>query len=227
MSNNHNERNVNTMRMNLIRVVAGATIAAASIGLYAGAASAAAPGTPPVAPATMTPPSGTATSTFSLLPPPASKCPGDAATNGYRLQSYIAPAAVDPATLTYDANGPTAAGSFPLYDVATSPFVNAVSLGIGDGIISGIPQFSLGVFDGQGLLPAGDYNVGFACSLAGATVTYWSTKITLSAALAYSPAGPPPDVPEVPLNVLLPLSSAAILGGGFLVARRRHRHSMA
>ena len=31
----------------------------------------------------------------------------------------------------------------------------------------------------------------------------------------------PPDVPEVPLNVLLPVSAAAILGAGFLIARKR------
>jgi hypothetical protein len=32
----------------------------------------------------------------------------------------------------------------------------------------------------------------------------------------------PPDVPEVPLNVLLPASAAAVLGAGFLIARKRH-----
>jgi hypothetical protein len=35
----------------------------------------------------------------------------------------------------------------------------------------------------------------------------------------------PPDVPEVPLNVLLPASAAAILGTGFLIARKRQSHS--
>jgi hypothetical protein len=37
----------------------------------------------------------------------------------------------------------------------------------------------------------------------------------------------PPDVPEVPLNVLLPISAAGILGAGFLVARKRHNHTAA
>lgn len=37
----------------------------------------------------------------------------------------------------------------------------------------------------------------------------------------------PPDVPEVPLNILLPVSAAAILGAGFLVARKRHNHTPA
>jgi hypothetical protein len=39
--------------------------------------------------------------------------------------------------------------------------------------------------------------------------------------------GPPVDVPEVPLNVLLPVSAAAILGAGFLVARKRHSQTPA
>lgn len=37
----------------------------------------------------------------------------------------------------------------------------------------------------------------------------------------------PPDVPEVPLSVLLPVSAAAILGAGFLVARKRHNQTPA
>jgi hypothetical protein len=37
----------------------------------------------------------------------------------------------------------------------------------------------------------------------------------------------PPDVPEVPLNVLLPASAAAILGAGFLVARKRSSRTAA
>jgi hypothetical protein len=41
--------------------------------------------------------------------------------------------------------------------------------------------------------------------------------------LAYSYV-PRAQVPEVPLNVLLPLSAAGILGAGFLIARKRHNH---
>ena len=33
--------------------------------------------------------------------------------------------------------------------------------------------------------------------------------------------GPPPTVPEVPLNLLLPLSGAAVAGGLFFTIRRR------
>ena len=39
-------------------------------------------------------------------------------------------------------------------------------------------------------------------------------------AITFAPT-PPADVPEVPLNVLLPLGGAAILGGAYFVARKR------
>ncbi len=35
--------------------------------------------------------------------------------------------------------------------------------------------------------------------------------------------GPPPTVPEVPLNALLPLTGAGITAVAFVVTRRRHR----
>jgi hypothetical protein len=39
------------------------------------------------------------------------------------------------------------------------------------------------------------------------------------AQFTYAPGA---EIPEVPLNVLLPISAAVILGAGFLVARKRH-----
>ena len=63
----------------------------------------------------------------------------------------------------------------------------------------------------------------------GATVTYFSGTITLTGieGATYTFVSAPPNVPEVPLNVLLPISAAAILGAGFLVARKRHSHTLA
>ena len=43
---------------------------------------------------------------------------------------------------------------------------------------------------------------------------------SLSIPVTYSTA-PDPQVPEVPLNVLLPLSAAALIGGGMFISRRR------
>lgn len=39
--------------------------------------------------------------------------------------------------------------------------------------------------------------------------------------VTFGTVAPPPDVPEVPLNVLLPASAAAVLGGAFLITRKR------
>jgi hypothetical protein len=219
------------MRTKSSWLAAGVAIVAASVGLLSTTTNAAAPGTPPVAAATMTPPTGTSSTSFTVLPPSAATCPGDAVA-GYRLNSFIVPITKDPATLTYDVNGPTTNGSdniYPLVSTTGSPFAMATSLGVGNGLITGIPTFNWSAF--VGALPAGDYVVGIACTLATAgvvnTVTYFSTAITLTSDLSYSPVTPPEQVPEVPLNVLLPISAAAILGGGFVIARKRHRQTLA
>jgi hypothetical protein len=49
------------------------------------------------------------------------------------------------------------------------------------------------------------------------------TNVAQQEFLAYSYV-PRAQVPEVPLNILLPLSAAGILGVGFLVARKRQHH---
>lgn len=227
-STHHLERNTSTMLTKFTRVVAGVALAAASVGLFSSTATAANPGTPPVAPVTVTPPTGTGTTSFTVLPPQPSFCPGDAATGGYRLNSFVTPVSNDPATLTYN-NGPVGTNTYALVTPQGTPFVDASSLGIGDGLIGGIPTFSWSAFAGAGL-PAGNYYIGIACTLATAgvvnTVTYYSTTVTLGVdGATYAVVSAPPDVPEVPLNVLLPISAAMILGAGFLVARKRHAHT--
>jgi hypothetical protein len=132
------------------------------------------------------------------------------------------PLSADPSTLTYDANGPVTTGTdnkYPLYLTTGTGYINTTDLGIGDGLIINPPAFSWNVF--VGTLPAGDYHIGLACTLAGVTKSYFSADVTLTSDLHYSPYLAP-QVPEVPLNVLLPLSAAVILGGGFMVARKRH-----
>lgn len=214
------------MRTKFTWVVAGATLAVASVGLLSGTAIAANPGTPPVAAITVTPPTGTSSTAFTALPPSPSFCPGDAVA-GYRINSFVVPAAKDPATLTYNGSGPVTTGTdnvYPLYDTTGTAFINATP-GLGDGLITGVPQFSWAVF--VGALPAGTYHIGLACTLNGVTQTYYSTDVALTAALGYSVVSVPPNVPEVPLGILLPISAAAILGGGFLVARKRHNQVLA
>jgi hypothetical protein len=215
------------MRTKFTRVVAGAAFAVASVGLFSSTANAAGPGTPPVAAITVTPPTGTSSNEWTALPPAPSFCPGDGVA-GYRLNSFVTPVTNDPATLTYDSNGPIGTNTYALVTAAGSPFVAALP-GLGDGLVTGVPAFSWAPYAGAGL-PAGNYFIGIACTLATAgvtnTVTYFSTTVTLGVdGATYAVVSAPPDVPEVPLNVLLPISAAAILGAGFLVARKRHSHS--
>jgi hypothetical protein len=216
------------MRTKFTRVVAGAAVAVASVGLFASTAGAANPGTPPVAAIIVTPPTGTSANTFTAVPPAPSFCPGDAVA-GYRLNSFVTPVSNDPATLVYNSNGPIGTNTYPLVDQFGTPFV-AQNPGLGDGLVTGVPAFSWAPFAGAGL-PAGNYFIGIACTLATPagvtnTVTYFSSTVTLGVdGATYAFVTPPNDVPEVPLNVLLPISAAVILGAGFLVARKRHSHA--
>ena len=146
--------------------------------------------------------SGTA---FALSPPTGAACTGDSATGGYRVQSYMVPANVDPSTLTFDANGPVPAGiganlRLPLFGSAGgSPFVQqttavATAPG-GGGLLVNLPSFSFAVFapDGPSFVPAGTYNLGFACTLGNPSPTqqdkFWNVQMTFSVTPNDLPAG--------------------------------------
>ena len=149
-------------------------------------------------------PSGGSATVFALTPPPGASCTGDSTTGGYRVQSYIVPASVDPATLTFGAQGPLPAGtgaylSQPLFSGAGTPIVNkttavASSPG-GGGLLTGLPTISFGVFGASGpqIVPAGTYNIGFACTLGLASATqldkYWNAVLTFAVNPADMPSG--------------------------------------
>ena len=137
--------------------------------------------------------SGTSASTFTVRLPSGAACGGDSANDGYRVQSYIVPASVDPSTLTFDLSGPipnTVGAGYrqPLYDTTGTPYVNAQTAAAatppGPGPIVNIPDFDYKVF-APGNIPAGAYNVGIACTLgpAGATQMkeFWNVTKTFSA----------------------------------------------
>jgi hypothetical protein len=143
--------------------------------------------------ATISPTSGTSATNFTLGLGANPTCPGDSASGGYRIQSFMIPAAADlEATLTFGANGPTAVGSEfrqPLFDTNSSPYVNELTdIAVPPattGGISGLPQFNWGATFGPGDLPAGRYRIGIACTLgpAGPTqlVSYWTKTVTVTA----------------------------------------------
>ena len=149
---------------------------------------------------------------FALTPPTGASCTGDTTTGGYKVQSYIVPASVDPATLTYDSLGPISAATGsnfrqPLYSAGGTPVVNKntaiATVDGGGGLLTGLPTISFGVFTSVGpdVLPSGTYNIGFACTMGPASATqldrYWNVQITITAAsptgMSWVAAAPPTE----------------------------------
>ncbi len=147
---------------------------------------------------------------FSMVPPAGASCAGGGS-DGYRWQTFMVDASVDPSTLTY-ADGPHTTGTAfvsAMYDsvggtavVDKNPSANPV------GLISGIPTVSFGAFP-LNFVPVGTYTVGFACSKAGTTLSFWTAQITTVAAAADTPAGftwtvtqpaPPTSTPDTPAS---------------------------
>ena len=133
--------------------------------------------------------SGVQTTPFALVPPAGAACSGDSATGGYRVNSYIVPASVDPGTLQFDSNGPSpqvtgANLSEPLFSSSNTPFVNATTA-VSTGQLTGLPPFSFAVFGASGpaVVPAGKYNVGLACTLGPKSPTqedkYWNVHLVI------------------------------------------------
>ena len=147
---------------------------------------------------------GGSATVFALTPPVGALCTGDSTTGGYRVQSYMVPASVDPASLTFGPQGPLPAGfganlRLPLYSLNGSQIVNkntaVASTDGGGGLLTGMPTISFTAFgaDGPQLIPAGTYNIGFACTLGLASATqldkYWNTQLTFSADPTDKPSG--------------------------------------
>ena len=148
--------------------------------------------------------SGGSATVFALTPPSGASCTGDSTAGGYRVQSYIVPASVDPATLTFGPQGPLPAGTGanlrqPLFSGAGTPIVNkttaVASAPGGGGLLTGMPTISFGVFGASGpqIIPAGTYNIGFACTLGLASATqldkYWNAQMTFAVDSADKPSG--------------------------------------
>ena len=140
---------------------------------------------------------------FYLQTPAAAACSGDSASGGYRVQSYMVPASIDPATLTFDSNGPIPNGTGaslrqPLF-AGGSIYVDAntavATTAGGPGAITGNPVFDFSIFGTAGptVVPNGTYNVGIACTLGAASATqldkYWNVQLTFTADANDQPSG--------------------------------------
>lgn len=128
---------------------------------------------------------------FSLALPPGAGCPGDSTNDGFRVQSFMVRAGIDPGELTFGAAGPLPKGRGdalrqPLYEPNTAAYANAATdvaaAPGGPGAIINIPTFSLALLE-PGDLPPGGYVVGLACTKGPAEVgqvaSYWSATLEL------------------------------------------------
>jgi LPXTG-motif cell wall-anchored protein len=168
----------------------GATISAVMLGVtFVGALGAAAlpPGTAPTAGQTLSVTSGDATSDWKLtLTAPNNTCPGDGLA-GFRWSTFMVPASVDAATLTWNASGPVppagVTAAYPLFSSTGSPQIQKTP-SIGDALITGVPAFYKFAEISTLSVPNGDYKIGYACHKSGQTERYWQTLITVSGSTA-------------------------------------------
>lgn len=183
--------------------------------------------------------SGGSATAFSLRLPPGASCQGDSADDNYRVQSYMVPAADNPAALSYASEGPEGTGRFPLYDVTGSPFVNVQTANVdepgGAGTIVNIATFSYAVFP-PGELAPGRYDVGIACTLNNRTTRVWNVETLVARAPEDKPAQLRWAVPGVssqsdnsnfPLAAALAVSLLVALAAYALVRRQRSGHRSA
>lgn len=172
----------------------GSLIAAVvcSVGLVSSVGRALPAGTPPSGVVVLAPTTGASDVTFGLSFPSAQFCPGDAIA-GYLWGTFLTSATNDPATLTFSTSGsPVGPSGFSatLRDPFGTPIRNQ-NPGLTDGIISPPGQLS---FSGASFasVPAGEYWIGIACTLADAdgvnqNVRYWAAPITIEAVTGAGP----------------------------------------
>lgn len=181
--------------------------------------------------------SGGGSTEFSLALPSEATCPGDSRNDNWRVQTFIVPEGVDPATVEYGPNGPTGRLQWAFHDTFTSPVIEGLlkpnEAPGSPGRIDSFPPMSFEVFP-VGEIPPGTYRAGAACTWFGATGPYWDTEMVFSAAPADQPAGlrwtvpgvpdPGPNDPgsssSPPWNLIFVLIALLAFGYAFFLGRR-------
>ena len=102
---------------------------------------------------------GSGALSFGLVPPVGAACSGDTATAGYSVSSYMVPATVDPADLTFDVAGPVPNGvgsdfRQPLYSDGGTPFLS-VNTARDTGFLTNFVPLTLGLFGADGAARCG------------------------------------------------------------------------
>lgn len=185
------------MHTKLKRVLAGvAAVAAASTGLLVtGATTNAAPGDPAFGDVGVSPATGDSGTQITLTPTTGGNpavCPGNTSTGPgdpdvYLWHTFITPADTPggPGALTFGAFGPEDPAdpdtgfTQALFDLGGNPVINQSTAASGQ--VTGIPFFTFGSAGFvPGDIPAGTYDIGFACSLNGANTRFWSQTIEIT-----------------------------------------------
>lgn len=174
---------------------------------------------------------------FSLRLPAGASCPGDSANDDYRVQSFLIPAADDPAALQWQSVRPVGDHRWELFELNTRSFSDAFTAERerpgAPGVIVNIPSLSLAVFP-PGELDRGRYRMGIACTLAGAVARYWDTEVRVVAdrddrpgrfrwELANSSIAPAGDDVSSAVMVIGLTAGAAVTGTAALLLYRRRR----
>jgi hypothetical protein len=128
---------------------------------------------------------------FSLRLPADATCPGDSMHDQWRIQSFLVPSTVDVGSLAYNVIGPEGDAQFALYTTADRPFTDQNLLPNSEagalGIIPALPTFYFTRFP-VGILPAGTYRAGIACTFFRETATYWDIELVVTATPDDEPA---------------------------------------
>jgi hypothetical protein len=232
-------------RLKKVTLTAGAAVAATALGLGAPAAFAE---TDHVPGATLSATSGGSATTFTVNTPSGAFCPGDTATQGYSVNSYLVPdhsPEIYP-TVNYPGGTPTGPGNV-VYDDLTAPdFTPYVSEqtqpAVAPATTGLLPSPALLTFGAYGgffgppgpgiFLSPGIYDVGLACADKNGNVTdTWNVQVQFFSSQS-DPGGftwsvfQPAQAPESPLAIALPLAALAVIGGaGVLMVRRRRQHN--
>lgn len=126
---------------------------------------------------------GDSNTVFSVRLPDGATCPGDSANDGWRVQTFIVPAANDLGRLDYGATRPRGDFMYGLYTTEGRPYTQillAQNPGPGiPGVILAMPALSFAPFTPD-LLPVGRYRIGVACSYFEVGERYWDAELELT-----------------------------------------------
>jgi hypothetical protein len=147
---------------------------------------------------------GASASVFALRLPDGAGCPGDSVHDGWRVQSFMVPDAVDPGTLEYLLRQPKGDGLYPLFSVNGAAYVQQ-GTAVNDqpgapAKITALPTFNFAKFT-PGLLTTGTYRIGIACTRDRVTARYWDTQVVITQSSSDKPAGIVWRIPSAPATI--------------------------